>query len=52
MTGVDLFPYRLGLQQRVLPRYRADFFDDLALACAVGLSVFAGHLGAAKIDEH
>jgi glycosyltransferase involved in cell wall biosynthesis len=42
LTGVDIFPYRLGLQQRVLPRYRADFFDALAAACAGGLSVFAG----------
>ena len=39
---MDAFPYRLGIQQRVLPRYRADFFDALALACAGGLSVFAG----------
>ena len=42
MTGEDVFPSRLGLQQRVLPRYRADFFDALAQACAGGLSVFAG----------
>jgi glycosyltransferase involved in cell wall biosynthesis len=36
------FPGRLGLQQRVLPDYRAAFFDRLAQACAGGLSVFAG----------
>jgi glycosyltransferase involved in cell wall biosynthesis len=42
LTGLDKFPSRLGLQQRVLPRYRADFFDALAQACTGGLSVFAG----------
>lgn len=36
------FPGRLGLQQRVLPNYRAPFFDMLAQACAGGLGVFAG----------
>jgi glycosyltransferase involved in cell wall biosynthesis len=35
-------PNRLGLIQRVLPSYRAPFFDALADACAGGLSVFAG----------
>jgi len=30
------------LQQRVLPAYRAAFFDALAAACDGGLSVFAG----------
>lgn len=35
-------PYRLGLQQRVFPAYRAPFFDALARACAGGLSVFSG----------
>jgi glycosyltransferase involved in cell wall biosynthesis len=33
---------RLGLQQRVLPEYRAAFFDALAAASSEGLSVFAG----------
>ncbi len=33
---------RLGLQQRVLPAYRAAFFDALAQACQGGLGVFAG----------
>lgn len=33
---------RLGLQQRVLPSYRAPFFDALAERCGGGLSVFAG----------
>jgi glycosyltransferase involved in cell wall biosynthesis len=40
-----LFPGRLGVQQRVLPAYRAPFFDALASACEGGLSVFAGHPG-------
>ncbi|WP_322508873.1 glycosyltransferase family 4 protein [Anaerolinea sp.] len=35
-------PYRVGIQQRVLPAYRAAFFDLLAQACEGGLSVFAG----------
>ncbi len=37
-----VFPGRLAVQQRVLPAYRAPFFDALAGACAGGLSVFAG----------
>jgi len=41
MVG-ESFPGRLGLQQRVLPSYRAAFFDTLATACQGGLSVFAG----------
>lgn len=36
------FDGRLALQQRVLPNYRAPFFDALALACSSGLSVAAG----------
>jgi glycosyltransferase involved in cell wall biosynthesis len=36
------FPGRLAIQQRVLPAYRAPFFDTLAAACAGGLNVFAG----------
>jgi glycosyltransferase involved in cell wall biosynthesis len=36
------FPGRLAIQQRVLPVYRAPFFDALARACQGGLSVFAG----------
>ncbi len=35
-------PIRAGLQQRVLPGYRVEFFDGLAAACAGGLSIFAG----------
>ena len=36
------YPGRLAVQQRVLPAYRAPFFDLLAGACAGGLSLFAG----------
>jgi hypothetical protein len=36
------FPGKLAIQQRVLPAYRAAFFDKLAEACQGGLSVFAG----------
>jgi len=36
------FPGRLALQQRVLPAYRAPFFDLLAQPCESGLSLFAG----------
>ncbi len=37
-----VYPGRIGLQQRVLPAYRAPFFDRLAEACQGGMSVFAG----------
>ena len=40
--GSITFPGRIGLQQRVLPTYRVQFFDALAMACQGGLSVFAG----------
>jgi glycosyltransferase involved in cell wall biosynthesis len=36
------FSGRAGLQQRVLPFYRAPLFDQIAVNCAGGLSVFAG----------
>jgi glycosyltransferase involved in cell wall biosynthesis len=36
------FDGKLGLVQRVLPVYRAPFFDALASACTGGLDVFAG----------
>jgi glycosyltransferase involved in cell wall biosynthesis len=39
---MDHFPGRLGIQQRVLPVYRAVFFDELSAACEGGLAVFAG----------
>ena len=37
------FPGKVGLVQRVLPDYRAPFFDALAEACGQGLGVFAGN---------
>ncbi len=40
---IDTFPGRVGLQQRVLPSYRAVFFDTLAQSCLGGLSVFTGN---------
>ncbi len=43
--SLPLFLGRLGLQQRVLPAYRAPFFDALAAACQGGLSLFAGQPG-------
>src|SRR5512146_2164325 len=36
------FPGKLALQQRVLPNYRAPFFDLLASVCDGGMSLFAG----------
>src|SRR5215211_7039190 len=36
------FPGRLAVQQRVLPNYRAPFFDLLASACDKGMSLFTG----------
>jgi len=36
------FPGKLALQQRVLPVYRAPFFDLLASACEQGMSLFTG----------
>ncbi|MEX1072013.1 MAG: glycosyltransferase [Anaerolineales bacterium] len=36
------FAGRVGIVQRVLPRYRAPFFDLLAEQCAGGLGLFAG----------
>ncbi len=37
-----MFPGRLALLQRVLPSYRAPFFNALAAACAGGLTLLAG----------
>ncbi len=42
---MQTFSGRLGIQQRVLPRYRAPFFELLASACEGGLGVFAGDPG-------
>jgi glycosyltransferase involved in cell wall biosynthesis len=36
------FRGRLGFQQRVLPNYRAPFFELLASACEGGMSLFSG----------
>jgi glycosyltransferase involved in cell wall biosynthesis len=36
------FHGKLGLQQRVLPNYRAPFFDLLASACEGGMRLFTG----------
>jgi hypothetical protein len=36
------FRGKLALQQRVLPNYRAPFFDLLASACDGGMSLFTG----------
>jgi hypothetical protein len=36
------FSGRLAVQQRVLPKYRAPFFDLLASACDGGMSLFTG----------
>jgi hypothetical protein len=46
MDNHNSFRGRLGIQQRVLPEYRKDFFEALAEACQGGLSVFAG-----EVDE-
>ena len=35
-------PLRIGIQQRVLPAYRAEFFDLLAETCEGSVSVFSG----------
>ncbi|NMC84238.1 MAG: glycosyltransferase family 4 protein [Anaerolineaceae bacterium] len=39
---MSLIPVRIGLQQRVLPEYRAPLFELLADSCPQGLGVFAG----------
>lgn len=41
MAG-KIFPGNVGLQQRLLPKYRVAFLNHLAKACQGGLSVFAG----------
>ena len=38
---MNMIHARVGLQQRILPEYRVEFFDRLATACLQGLSVFA-----------
>lgn len=39
---VDTYSGRLAIQQRVLPFYRAPFFDTLAKGCPGGLELFGG----------
>jgi glycosyltransferase involved in cell wall biosynthesis len=39
---MNKFNGRLGIQQRVVPNYRAPFFELLANSCTDGLSVFSG----------
>jgi len=39
---MNKFAGRAGIQQRVLPFYRVDFFDTLAKRCQAGLEIFAG----------
>ncbi len=39
---MNKFTGKLALQQRVLPNYRAPFFDLLASACDGGMSLFTG----------
>ncbi|KAF0111364.1 MAG: putative glycosyltransferase [Chloroflexi bacterium] len=39
---MTIIPARVGLQQRVLPEYRAPFLDMLGSSCLQGLSVFTG----------
>jgi len=38
----EYFDGRLAIQQRVVPRYRAVFFESLAGRCRAGLTVYAG----------
>ena len=39
---MNRFPGKLAVQQRVLPNYRAPFFDLLASVCDGGMSLFTG----------
>lgn len=43
--------FKVGIQQRVLPTYRAPFFDALAAQCPKGLAVFAGQPPAEDMVE-
>ncbi|HWQ45214.1 MAG TPA: glycosyltransferase family 4 protein [Longilinea sp.] len=42
---------KVGIQQRVLPTYRAPFFEMLAVSCSKGLAVFAGQPPAEDMVE-
>ncbi len=44
MNKIMTFPGKLGIQQRVVPSYRIEFFDLLAESCGGGMSVFAGEV--------
>ena len=44
MNETMTFSGKLGLQQRVVPSYRIEFFDLLAESCGGGMSVFAGEV--------
>jgi glycosyltransferase involved in cell wall biosynthesis len=44
----ERYPGRVGLQQRILPAYRAPFFDLLAESSEGGLSIFAGEASPAE----
>jgi glycosyltransferase involved in cell wall biosynthesis len=46
-----IFSGRLAILQRVLPAYRAPFFDALAAACQKGLSLYAGQPRLAEAIE-
>ena len=48
LTSLRQFPGRAAVQQRVLPHYRAAFFDNLAVRCDEGLDLFAGMPRAAE----
>jgi glycosyltransferase involved in cell wall biosynthesis len=49
---MTIFPGKAGLVQRVLPEYRAPFFDALGSACGSGLGVFAGLPRADEMINH
>jgi glycosyltransferase involved in cell wall biosynthesis len=51
MNEIIPFSGKVGLQQRVLPAYRARFFDRLATFCLGGLSVFAGEPQSAEVIQ-
>jgi len=42
MRNAPRYPGKVGLQQRVLPDYRAAFMESLGARCDGGLAVFAG----------
>jgi glycosyltransferase involved in cell wall biosynthesis len=46
---MDVFDGKAGLVQRVLPSYRAPFFNALGRACTDGLGVFTGEAKSAEM---